>query len=588
MITIARTSGIPPEIIDWGDNDLSKWDLQALEAIFDGWKKERAPSLQTWEAFERFSAENLLRDADLTDEEITSGLFGGSDDGGVDGMFLFINRILMLEETEVPERVFSAELVIFQSKHQDGFGEDAVEKMYVFVRDLLDYTKDVDSFTYLNTSVRDAMASFREKYTLALSSNHTFDVRMFYISKSQHDPHAKAVTRSNSLKALVRKHFSAATVTYEFWDASRLLQAVRTVTKKNLTMDYSRFLTADDGAVVCLVKLRSYADFLTDEHGTLRKSLLEPNVRDYQGRQNPVNADIRATLAEGASGHEFWWLNNGVTILAANCSIAGDKLMVESPEVVNGLQTSQEIFSYFNGSPKDESDKRCILVRIVTPTDEQTRTKVIKATNSQTSVEPLSLHATDQIHFDIEDKLKMFGLYYDRRKRQYRNMRMPVERIISMRAVAQAVMAILLRQPSSARARPMKVLNDNSSYIAIFGETNDRDLYVVCTLIDRQVGYYLDNHVSDADVRRDIRYYVDLWIACELAKKPEPLRAEIVALKAAVVLKISDDMLAEATKLVTAIYKAKGGNDKAAKGSAFQKQLILALGNRHPPKSRVA
>jgi hypothetical protein len=87
--------------------------------------------------------------------------------------------------------------------------------------------------------------------------------------------------------------------------------------------------------------------------------------------------------------------------------------------------------------------------------------------------------------------------------------------------------------------------------------------------VDRQVSEYLAKHVRDADVRRDIHYYVDLWIACELAKKQEPRRAEIVVLKTAVVSKIPDDMLSEATKLVTAIYKAKGGNDKAAKGSSF-------------------
>jgi hypothetical protein len=566
---------------------LSTWDLQALEANFDGWKKERAPSLQTWEAFERFSAENLLRDADLTDEEITSGLFGGSDDGGVDGMFFFINRMLMQEETDVPEQAFSAELVIFQAKHKNGFEESAVEKMYAFVRDLLDYNKDVDSFMYLNESVRDAMVSFREKYKSILGSNHTFDVRMYYISKSPNEPNDKAVVRSEAIKALVKKHFSAATVGFEFWDAARLLQAARTQAKNKLTMDYSRIFTTEDSAVVCLVKLKNYADFLTDEHGTLRKSLLEPNVRDYQGKQNPVNIDIRATLAEGSSGHEFWWLNNGVTILAASCSIAGDKLIVESPEVVNGLQTSQEIFTYFRNKPS-VNETRSILVRIVTPTDEQTRNKVIKATNSQTPVEPLSLHATDQIHFDIEDRLRLFGLYYDRRKRQYRNMRMPVERIISMRAVAQSVIAIILRRPSSARGSPMKLLNDDDSYKEIFGEHNDRDIYVVCTLIDRQVDDYLAQHISNRDVRKDIHYYVDLWVACELAGKKEPKRSDIVDLKLAVVSKIDQEVLGEASKKVTAIYKAHGGNAKAAKGSAFQKQLIVALANRHPTKSRIA
>jgi hypothetical protein len=586
MNTFARISGIRPESVDMGDVcALSGWDFQALESSFESWKKERAPSLQTWEAFEHFSAENLLRDSDLTDEEIASGLFGGSDDGGIDGMFFFINRLLMQEETEVPEQAFSAELVIFQAKYKNGFEEDAVEKMYAFVRDLLDYNKSADSFTYLNASVRDAMESFREKYKLILGSNHTLSVRMYYISKSTTEPHNKALVRSEAIKALVKKRLSAAAVSFEFWDASRLLQAVRTQVKKNLTMDYSKCFTTEDGAVVCLVKLKSYADFLTDDHGTLRKSLLEPNVRDYQGKQNPVNVDIRATLAEGSTGHEFWWLNNGVTILAAKCSIAGDKLIVEAPEVVNGLQTSQEIFSYFRG--KTAVDNRSILVRVVTPADEKTRNKVIKATNSQTPVDPLSLHATDQIHFDIEERLKFFALYYDRRKRQYRNMRKPVERIISMRAVAQSVMAIILRRPSSARGSPMRLLSDDAKYKEIFGEQNNREIYVVCILIDRQVGDFLAKHVRDRDVRRDIHYYVDLWVACELAQKEEPRRSDIVALKETVVSGIDQDVLDEAMKKVTLIYNAKGGNAKAAKGSAFQNQLVSALEHRHKAKRRV-
>lgn len=130
----------------------------------------------------------------------------------------------------------------------------------------------------------------------------------------------------------------------------------------------------------------------------------------------------------------------------------------------------------------------------------------------------------------------------------------------------------------------MALLNDDDTYKDIFGEHNDRDLYVVCTLIDRQVDEYLAKTVSNRDTRRDLHYYVDLWVACELAGKNEPRRAEIVALKQAVVSKIDDDVLAEAAKNVTAIYKAHGGNAKAAKGSALQKQMIKALEHRHGAK----
>jgi len=171
-------------------------------------------------------------------------------------------------------------------------------------------------------------------------------------------------------------------------------------------------------------------------------------VRDYQGKRNTVNQEIRKTLAT-ENGGEFWWLNNGVTILAADASTSGNKLTVEMPEIVNGLQTSQEIFQHFTDNPT-ASDSRHVLVRVILPPDEMTRNRVTKATNNQTPVSPLSLRATDQIHFDIEEILKLHDLYYDRRKGQYRNQRKPISKIVTIKALAQAVMAALLQRPNDA------------------------------------------------------------------------------------------------------------------------------------------
>ena len=43
-------------------------------------------------------------------------------------------------------------------------------------------------------------------------------------------------------------------------------------------------------------------------------SIFESNVRDYQGNTD-VNEGIAASLGT-ASSEDFWWLNNGVTVLA--------------------------------------------------------------------------------------------------------------------------------------------------------------------------------------------------------------------------------------------------------------------------------
>ena len=185
------------------------------------------------------------------------------------------------------------------------------------------------------------------------------------------------------------------------------------------TIEVVREFTTNDGSAVCLVTLGSLAALLRDTtSGEIRRAMLEPNVRDYQGAKNPANTAIRETL-EAENQPEFWWLNNGVTVLAKSCSVSGSKIIVERPEVVNGLQTSIEIFKYFKPHP-EKDDKRTVLVRIIVPPDEQVRTKIIRATNLHPLISDVSLHATDPIHFDIEEKLRLYQLFYERRKGEYR------------------------------------------------------------------------------------------------------------------------------------------------------------------------
>ncbi|GAI16788.1 unnamed protein product, partial [marine sediment metagenome] len=70
----------------------------------------------------------------------------------------------------------------------------------------------------------------------------------------------------------------------------------------------------------------------------MRLNLFEANVRDYQGKVE-VNKAIGNTLLSAYS-EDFWWLNNGVTVVASQASLSGKTLVVEDPQIVNGLQTS--------------------------------------------------------------------------------------------------------------------------------------------------------------------------------------------------------------------------------------------------------
>ena len=60
-------------------------------------------------------------------------------------------------------------------------------------------------------------------------------------------------------------------------------------------------------------------------------------------------------------------------------------------------------------------------MRVIVPGSEESRDKIILATNSQTNIPKSSLRATDAIHRQIELYLKQRNIFYDRRKNYYKS-----------------------------------------------------------------------------------------------------------------------------------------------------------------------
>jgi hypothetical protein len=253
---------------------------------------------------------------------------------------------------------------------------------------------------------------FRSNYEAIIGHSFKFTIEFRYVTRSDHEPSPQVIKRVENVRATIKKLISSVTINWEFWGSQRLLEAIRSTPSKVNVLKVKNFMMDADGSFVCLARLDRFAELLTDEGGAIRQYMLEPNVRDYQG-SNKINRGIRASIAS-PDVNEFWWLNNGITILAEDATQGAGALTVKAPEIVNGLQTSHEIFNYFSANKK--SDERTVLVRVIIPPDEQTRDRITAATNSQTPVNLLSLHATEHIHYEIEDLLKLYSIFYDRKR----------------------------------------------------------------------------------------------------------------------------------------------------------------------------
>jgi hypothetical protein len=555
---------------------VSTHEVKLFEANFNVWKADRGTGLTESKAFERYVIEQVLKDFDLSNDSIEAGDCGAEDDGGVDAVYLFMNNTHIALETAPISPAGPIELHLIQAKYEKGFAETAVQKLESFSKDLLSYDKPVDDLKYLNSKARDAIRNFREKYNDEVMGNpHTLAVIFHYACKAATEPSAKdkVTLRAQNLIKYVKSVLSSADVKFVPWTAKRLLETARKTPEADIVVPVSESFATEDGSTVCLIKLKDYAEkLLTNADGGLQTRFLEPNVRDYNGKSNPVNRQIRATLEEipVSSQEDFWWLNNGITVLADGCPVNGHKMTVKNPEVVNGLQTSHEIFEWYSAHKKDK-DTRSVLVRVIVPNDEKSRSKIIKATNSQTPVSMLSLMSTDQIQEDIEDRLRLYGLFYDRKKGEYRRLKKAIKKIVGMNAMAQAVIAIALQRPDQSRGRPETYVKDHTA--EVFDTTIDRDLYAACILLDRQVIEFLQTRGLESDVVRDVRYYVSMLVGIEwdlVSRSTESISKAI----AAVVKPIPEATLKAAMERAIKAYEGLGANDVIAKSYEMTKAVL--------------
>ncbi len=348
-------------------------------------------------------------------------------------------------------------------------------------------------------------------------------------------------------------------------------------------------MASERGGYISFVRLADFYRFISSE-GQLIDHIFDSNVRDYQGDVE-VNKAIRNTLNDSASTDDFWWLNNGVTIVATK--VTGDlrNLIVDDPRIVNGLQTSMEINQYFKQTPDAlSSDKRLTVIRTVESKNEMTRDRIIEATNSQTGMPPASLWATDPIHRDIERlfELSKYDLCYDRRKNFWRNKDTVFSKIVGITELAQSIIAIALQEPDMARARPARYFKKTDKGKDLYKEVFNKkrypllDIYANCALLRKKTERFLKAKETDRQHRNNLLFYVLMTASCLATNSPKPTNVRLGKLD---VSKIDDALLGDALRIVRPIYTRLGATDKVAKGTELSRRLKRKL-QRELPRAK--
>lgn len=470
--------------------------------------------------FELFVAEQLLKDKDLDSEELANGIIGGSFDNGIDGMFIFANGELIqtLEQIDNFKKIKNIEVHFHQYKNNERISEDVIHKFNTATTNILNLSQEL-SPTSWNKDLIEKVTLLRDLTIQSASAHPKYKFVFRHVSKGNRDNiysedrrNESYINKVETLKTIVeRSDYNDALFDFDYIGVNELINLNRNEKQFSLSLKLNENPIAldfsDNGkrGYIASVNLKDYYKFITEDTGELRKYLFDSNIRDFQNNTE-VNTQISETV-KNEKNLDFWWLNNGVTIIADKGSLTGKTLHLDNVQIVNGLQTSHSI--YFSFEDNDEPENRSLLLKIIITDDKVTADKIIKSTNSQNQVPTSLLRATDQVQRDIEEYFLTKDYFYDRRKNYYKNLKKPTKKIISINFLAQCLTSLVIQEknPSKARSNPTVLTKKDDDYAKLFPDDRHLDTYLKSVLVVKEVEKHLKQILNGDELSENIKKY---------------------------------------------------------------------------------
>jgi AIPR protein len=494
---------------------------------FTQFKVANYSKLSDDEAFERFAMGLVLTQYGVGPAEIKQGLVSATNDGGIDGFYMFLNGRELIESDSVRltnrknaldglQTGLSLDIVIVQAKKESTWDTNVFPKIESALKAIFDTGEtesDLRSFP-LNDDVVEKAITWRRLRTKTAMLAPVVHFYVYYVTfAKESDVNNYMRTKARQLKAWSATNLpTGSTTSVEHLGDSSL------VTRLRLSMDFraklklTQHAIREPNALIGLVSVKDYLAFLRYEKTkVIREEMFAVNVRDYAGSNVRVNDAIGKTLSTDSQTF-FWWLNNGITIISDSAANPLDlEWVLTNPLIVNGLQTShviheQELANQITRKRLNQS----VLVRVITESDPDVREAIISGTNNQTAISSLQLHANEEKQRRIEEFLRASGWYYERRRYQYRGAKVPASRIRNMTEVGRAVMAYRLLAPDTARARPSSLLSNSAGWEKVFDPKESEELYLKAINVVEAVDDYLDTDAAKeiADDPNNARYYL--------------------------------------------------------------------------------
>jgi AIPR protein len=528
--------------------------------------------------FMLYCSELVFKDLDIaTIEEgiIDSGYRGEIHDYGIDGLYLTANgeSINSLEELNDFNDDTKFELSIFQYKKSTTYElgdfikfKEGINRMFV-VNDILDsenhylyeklrFVKEILEEVFIRFSIAQIKINLYYAFKGLETHIENDDLPKYQISKAVEI--LKEIGYINvDFKILgVQKLIDLSKKSEGIIDVIKYEKGFKYITDTDINKKLNGY--------ICMVKGDEIAK-LVKKH---QSSLFEANIRDYYAK-NDINHKIIDTCTSESEAKFFWSYNNGLTITCNKVEdLPNDQYKLYGIQIVNGCQTSNALYTALRNkdradilNQKEILDKKeqkelevinnrflnkntTILIKIVETKDPDFIYSITEKTNSQTPIKTFSLKANESIQQNIEQYLKQFDIFYERRINYYKNQ--GKSNVISIQKMFQLFLSQYLFKPSQVKTKPKQMFSND--YDKVFSIQNNPkqyhyDLYRVAIIVDQKI----NKQILEYRKKKNETDPYDLMLLsyCKLHLGPLLLHAVLGNYDRSIIIKNTDRILSD-------------------------------------------
>jgi hypothetical protein len=235
---------------------VAKNDVVLLNKVLESARALAPHDLRDDEYFELFAADQLLKDYDLSTDDLLDGLVGGGDDGGVDGMYAFADGKLLEEDPDLGSARdgIGLALVVVQAKRSVGFGEKPIQLLSDTVGDLLDLsqtTAQLEAAGLFSSALIRRAEIFRSALTQVANRRPHVSITVDYATKGDTgEISPKVYERAERLEGQIADAISGAHIAVDFIGARELHQLSQKIRSNRLDLAFEGTLPDEQNSYV--------------------------------------------------------------------------------------------------------------------------------------------------------------------------------------------------------------------------------------------------------------------------------------------------------------------------------------------------